>query len=247
MLFHPSRSISATPGSAGLPFQEVHFNVTDAGLPQLDGWWIPADAQAKYVTATILYLHDASGSLSDCVPALATLHSVGINVFAFDYRGFGRSAGSHPTERLATEDAIAAWTYLTDTRHIPARNLIVFGDGVGATLAAHLGAQFAPAGAILEDPNPPARQIFESDARTRILPLWLLQNARLDPAPDLARAHTALLFLDVHGETPRTRALFEAAPYPKQYFDLRALPVTAPTGLTATLRRFLDDTQTTSR
>jgi pimeloyl-ACP methyl ester carboxylesterase len=251
LLFHPSRTISATPGSAGLPFEEVHFDVTDAGLPQLDGWWIPASPQAKYVTATVLYLHDARGSLSDCVPALATLHSAGINVFAFDYRGFGRSAGSHPTERLATEDAIAAWTYLTDTRRIPPRDLIVLGDGVGATFAAHLAAHFAPAGAVLEDPNPSARQIFESDPRSGLLPLWLLQKEHLDPTSDIARTHTPLLFLDAHGDTPRTRALFAAAPYPKQYFDLRGLPETgpmsAPTDLTNALRRFLDDTLTTSR
>jgi pimeloyl-ACP methyl ester carboxylesterase len=235
LLFHPSRNLSATPAS---PYEEIHFDVTDAGQPQLDGWWIPAAPESKYVTTTVLYLHDASGSLSDTVSALATLHALGVNVFAFDYRGFGRSAGAHPTEHLATEDSTAAWTYLTDTRHIPTRNVIVFGDGAGATFAAHLDAEFAPAGVILEDPIPPARQIFESDARARILPLWLLQNKALDPAAGLARSHTPLLFLDVRGDTSRTRALFETAPYPKQYYDLRAAP---PSAFPATLSRFLDE------
>ena len=242
LLFHPSRAITATPASAGLAWEEIHFDVTDAGLPQLDGWWIPADPGSKYVTATVLYLHDARGSLSGCVPALAALHAIGINVFAFDYRGFGRSAGSHPTERLAADDSIAAWTYLTDTRHISPRNIIVFGDGVGATFAARLAAQFAPAGAILEDPNPPARQILLSDARARILPLWLLQNEHLDPSGDLASSRIPRLFLDRHGDSTRTRALFEASAYPKQYFDLRALPDTGPdSAFTATLTRFYDD------
>jgi hypothetical protein len=246
MLFHPSRAITATPASAGMAFEEIHFDVTDAGHPQLDGWWVSADPVSnpgsKYVTATVLYLHDASGSLSGCVPTLEALHSLGINVFAFDYRGFGHSVGAHPTERLAIEDSIAAWTYLTDIRHIPPRNLIVFGDGAGTTFAAHLAAQFAPAGTILEDPNPPARQIFDADARARILPLWLLQNEKLDPAPDLGRSHTPLLFLDIHGDTSRTRALFESAPSPKQYYDLRALPQTGPkSAFSATLNRFLDE------
>jgi pimeloyl-ACP methyl ester carboxylesterase len=256
LFFHPSRAITATPASAGLAYEEIHFDVTDAGLPQLDGWWLPAgvpgaphlrdgvaaDPQSKYVTVTVLYLHDARGSLSGCVPALATLHSTGVNVFAFDYRGFGRSAGSHPTERLATADSVAAWTYLTDARHIAPRNLIVIGDGVGATFAARLAAQFAPAGAILEDPNPPARQILLSDARARILPLWLLQNERLDPAADLAASHVPRLFLDIHGDAVRTHALFEASSYPKQYFDLRALPETgSDSAFTATLTRFYDD------
>jgi uncharacterized protein len=237
-LFHPSRAISATPASAGMAFQEIHFDVNDEGQPQLDSWYLPADPGSQYVTVTVLYLHDGRGSLSDCVPALQTLHAVGVNVFAIDYRGFGRSAGAHPTERLATEDSIAAWTYLTDMRHIPLRNVIVFGHGVGATFAARLAAQFAPAGVILEDPSLSARQLFLADARARILPLWLLQNEKLDPSADLAATHVPRLFLDVRGDSARTRALFDASSYPKQYFDLRASPDST---LLATLRRFFDD------
>jgi pimeloyl-ACP methyl ester carboxylesterase len=249
LLFHPSRSIAAAPA---VPYDNLRFYVDETGHPHLNGWYIPADSGSNYVTDAVLYLHDARGSLSDCVPTLLTLHSLGINVFAFDYRGFGLSDGAHPTERLATEDSIAAWTYLTDIRHIPPSHLIVFGDGVGAVFAARIGAQFAPAGVILEDPSPTARQIFATDGRARILPMWLLQNQRLDPARDLAVAHVPRLFLDVAGkpivgpigsESTRTRALFEASSYPKQYFDLRGSP---GSNYTAALRRFFDDVLTPS-
>jgi uncharacterized protein len=238
LLFHPSRTISATPAAAGLAFQEIHFDVTETGRPRLDGWFIPANPGSPYGTDTVLYLHDAHGSLSDTVPALLALHSIGINVFAFDYRGFGRSAGAHPTERLATADSVAAFAWLTDTRRIPTRRIVVFGRGAGATFAATLAAQFAPAGAILQDPSPTARQIYLADARARIVPLWLLQNEKLDPVPDLMAAHAPLLFLDLHGDSARTRQLFNAASSPKQYFDLRAAPGSA---YPATLRRFFDD------
>lgn len=239
LLFHPSRTITATPATAGLAFDDIRFDVTDAGSPRLDGWWIPAP-NANAGAATILYLHDARGSLSGCVPALTALHALGVNVFAIDYQGFGRSAGRHPTERLLDDDSVAAWTYLTDTRHIPARSIVVDGDGIGATLAAALAARFAPAGAILQDPNQPARQIFLADARARILPLFLLQNEFLDPAADLTRAHVPSLFLDVHALPGPSRAhqLFELSPYPKQYYDLRGASASAQT---ATVRRFLDD------
>jgi pimeloyl-ACP methyl ester carboxylesterase len=251
LIYQPSRAISDTPLRHGVPFDNFEFAVDEAGRPTLNGWYIPADPGSKYATATVLYLHDARGSLSDCLPALLALHATGINVFAFDYRGFGFSSGAHPTERLATEDSVAAWTYLTDLRHIPPRNLVVFGDGVGATFAAHLAAQFAPAGVILEDPNPPARQILLSDARARIVPLWLLQTEKLDPASDLATAHVPRLFLNVRNPpgapNPRgagalgsdpTRALFEASFYPKQYVDLHSAPASA---ITTTLQRFFDD------
>lgn len=238
LLFHPSRTVAETPAQAGVAWEEIHFDVNDAGQPRLDGWWIPADAGAAYATDTVLYLHDGRGSLSDCVPALVRLHSIGINVFAFDYQGFGHSVGAHPTERLATADSVAAWTYLTDLRHVQPRNLIVFGDGAGAAFAAHLGAAFAPAGVILENPSPTARQMFLSDARARMLPLWLLQNERLDPTGELVSTHVPRMFLDVQGDSVRTRALFDASSYPKQYFDLRRSPDSA---LAATLRRFFDD------
>ncbi len=257
LLYHPSRATPLTPASAGMAFQDIRFDVTDTGQPRLDGWWIPAqpgkkEADSKnsasqqpasqYVTATVLYLHGAAGSLSGAVPALLTLHSTGINVFAFDYRGFGHSTGAHPTERLATADSIAAFTYLTDTRHIPPARIIVFGDGVGAAFAAHLAAQFAPAGVILEDPNPPARQLLLADPRARLVPLWLLQKEKLDPAADLAASHVPRLFLDVQGDSARTYALFNISSYPKQYFDLRTLPATGPnSALSSTLTRFFDD------
>lgn len=238
MLFHPSRSITSTPASAGMGFDDIRFDVDENGRPRLDGWWIPATHQGPYAVDTILYLHDGHGSLSDSVSALGTLHTLGINVFAIDYRGFGLSAGKHPTERLATDDSIAAWTYLTDTRHIPPRDLVVFGEGDGATFAAHLATRFAPAGIILEDPNQPASKVFASDARARMLPMFLLQKEKLDPAGDLARARVPRLFLDHSADGRHAHQLFELSSYPKQYFDLRS---PSGTELTATLRRFLDE------
>jgi uncharacterized protein len=237
MLFHPSHAITATPANAGLAFDDIRFDVTDTGVPQLDGWWIPAAAGGAYADETILYLHDARGSLSDCVPALAALHALGINLFAIDYQGFGRSGGAHPTERLATTNSVAAWSYLTDTRHLPGGAIVVYGDGTGATFAADLGARFAPAGIVLQDPNPPAAQIFALDARAQILPLWLLQKERLDPTAALRTAHVPRLFLDMQGDSARTRQLFGASSDPKEYFDLRSA---TDATVAATMRRFLD-------
>jgi len=237
LLFHPSRTLTATPANVSLPYQEIHFDVTQTGQPRLDAWWIPASPGVRYADDTVLYLHSATGSLSDTIPAVAQLHALGLNVFAIDYQGFGHSAGRHPTERLATVDSAAAWTYLTDERHIPARNLVVFGDGAGAVFAAHLAATFAPAAVILEDPPPPARQTFDSDARARMLPLWLLQKEFLDPSADLAHSHDPLLFLARNGDASRTHQLFLLAPTPKQFDDLRSAPsaIVAPA-----LARFLD-------
>ncbi|MBT9330712.1 alpha/beta hydrolase [Paracidobacterium acidisoli] len=237
MLFHPSRSVAQTPSSAGLHYDDIRFDYTETGLARLTGWWIPAAPNARYSADTILYLHDGKGSLSGCLPQLTALHRLGISVFAFDYRGFGKSSGAHPTERTANDDAAAAWSYLTDTRHLPVRSIAVYGRGTGATFAAALAVRYAPPAVILEDPNPPARVIFHADARARILPLWLLQNEFLDPAPALARLSTPKLFLDAGSAHARTAELCSAASDPKICSDLRG----AGSDLRdETLRRFLD-------
>lgn len=262
MLFHPSRSITATPATVGLAYRDVRFDVTNEGVPRLDAWWVPSSTQSgqpsPWAADTFLYLHGSRGSLSDTVPALARLHALGLNVFAIDYQGYGHSVGRHPTERLLDDDSVAAWKYLTVSRNIRPQHIVVYGDGVGATLTARIAARFSPAAIVLQDPNPPARKIFLDDARARLLPLFLLQKEFLDPAADLARSRVPRLFLDAHpaparsvitgpltpafitpaGPDTRAHQLFAISSPPKQYFDLRSSP---PANLTTTVRRFLDE------
>lgn len=237
MLFHPSRSVQKTPAAAGLRFDDIHFNYTETGQAQLTGWWIPADSGSRYSADTVLYLHDGKGSLSDTIPQLAALHALGIGVFAIDYRGFGKSSGTHPTERMANDDANAAWIYLTSTRHLPMQSIVLYGSGTGATFAAELAARYA-APVILEDPNPPASAIFKTDARTHILPMFLLQNETLDPTSTLAHLATPKLFLDRSPAHDRTAKLFKAAADPKTYYDLRGA---APATWRRAMTRFLDE------
>ena len=234
LILHPSAAIAATPASQGLTFDDIRFDYTETGSPRLNGWWIPVDPGSRWGVGAILYLHGGSGSLSGSIDDLATLHSLGINVFAFDYRGYGRSAGPTPRERRMREDAEAAWAYLTDTRHIPDKAIVVYGTGVGAALAAGLAAKHAPAGLILDGPTEPARQIIGSDARARIVPGFLITE-RFDPEEILSGLAVPKLFLDRSGAKPRTARLYKTAADPKEYFEL------SPGAYEPTLRRFLDE------
>ena len=233
-ILHPSATVTATPASQGLKFDDIRFDYTETGSPLLDGWWVPADKDTRWSASTILYLHGASGSLSAAVDDLAALHSLGINVFAFDYRGYGRSAGPTPREKRMREDAEAAWTYLTDTRHIAARSIVIYGSGIGASVAADLAAKHPPAGLILEGPSEPARQIINTDARARIVPGFLITE-RFDPLATLQTLTVPKLFLDRNGPKSRTSELYKAAALPKEYFELQ------PGAYEPTLRRFLDE------
>ncbi len=234
LIFHPSNTVSAGPSVA---YQEIQFDYTETGKPQLTGWWIPAATGAAFSGNTILFLHDGHGSLSDTVPQLETLHSLGINIFAFDYRGFGRSADLHPSEASMNQDADAAWSYVTDTRHQPASSIVIYGAGLGAPIAASFAARHPKTAAlILENISPDASTLFAADARAKILPVPLLTSDRFNTIETLKTLPLSKLLLE-RGNSPQTQNAFSSARMPKQLFQI-APEDTAK--YLETLRRFLD-------
>lgn len=235
LIFHPSRTVGATPD---VPFQEIQFDYTETGKPQLNGWWIPAESGAGLAGNTLLFLHDGRGSLSDAVTQLESLHSIGINVFAFDYRGFGKSADLHPSEDSMNQDADAAFAYLSGTRHLPARSIVIHGAGLGAPLAASAAARHPEIPAlILENISPTASTIFSADARTAILPVRLLTSDRFNPAKTLQNLQTPKLFL-IRGESAQTQEAYSSAAVPR---ELVQVATEDQLRYSQVIRRFLDE------
>ena len=217
LVFKPSRAVTTTPAAVGLAFDDIQFDATETGVLQLHAWWLPASTPA---TGTLLLLHDGSGSLSDTIPRLQALHPLGMNVFVFDYRGFGKSIDRHPSEASTYEDADAAWHYLADTRHVAAGAVVIDGVGLGAAIAAEIARRHPQAHAvILEQPRPPVLETMRADPRLRLLPLRLLFHDRFDPRRTLAHLPTPKLFVYATDAAPAAR-----------YFDQAAGPKAAVTG-----------------
>lgn len=232
LVLHPTRTINAKPQAT---FEEIHFDYTETGIARLEGWWIPAEAGERWAGDTVLYLHGATGSLSNYAADLDALHALGVTVFAFDYRGYGKSAGPHPTEARMNADADAAWRYLTNTRHLNPETIVIYGKGIGAGVAAELAARHTPAGVILDEPNEAAQKVIASDGRTKLLPMWLLLHEHFDPTTTLKNLTVPKLFLDRTGAKSRTEQLYRLAASPKQYFELKD-----DSGYMAVMERFLD-------
>src|SRR5271170_1249909 len=140
LVLHPIRTAASPASIAGVPYELIRFGPDESATPQLTGWWIPSDPGGRYSHLTILLLPDGNGSLADSIPTLASLHNLGINVFAFDYRGYGQSAATRPNQQNMIHDADSAWQYLTISRNIPAPQIVPYGIGVGASLATRLAA-----------------------------------------------------------------------------------------------------------
>ncbi len=220
LVFKPSLTITTTPASLNLKYDEIRFDATETGVLQLYGWWIPTQTRAPGSAATLLFMHDGSGSLSDTLPQLQTLHDLGLNIFAFDYRGFGRSINIHPSEKSTYEDAEAAWRYLTETRHLSAASVVIDGAGLGAAIATETARRHPQAPAlILEEPRPPVLDSLQLDHSMHLLPIRLLFHDRFDPASTLASLRTPKLLLYPTGDT--ARRYYDQAADPKQRGVLR--------------------------
>jgi pimeloyl-ACP methyl ester carboxylesterase len=228
----PSRTVAATPA---LPLTAVRFGTDASGQPQLTGWWVPSGVSGA---RTALVLHAGTGSLSNMLPTADLLHAAGLNTLVFDYRGFGQSGGQHPNQQLMQEDAAAALRYLTDTRHIPLSQIVVFGQGVGAALAAELCAQHPEIrDLIVEDAKGDVDRQLSSDPRASLVPAHRLFNQKFALAQPLRSLATPkLLITHTPGGAPQ---FIQNAADPKVTVEL---PVQADPKLEVeAIRRFLSD------
>jgi pimeloyl-ACP methyl ester carboxylesterase len=178
LLYHPTAAVTRTPASVGLHYDSVDFAATPSGATLLHGWWVPGNPGSRF---TAIYLHGASGNLGDSVDALIPLHSVGLNIFDFDYRGYGQSRFEHPSEARWHEDADSAIGYLVNTRHIPPDSIVLVGEGLGANLALEVAAAHPElAGLVVDEPlQAPVDAIF-NDSRAKLVPARLLVRDRWD-------------------------------------------------------------------
>jgi pimeloyl-ACP methyl ester carboxylesterase len=250
LILHPSHLVDRTPASLNLPFEPIRFDAAETGQPRLTAWYLPAAPSARYAGLTVLYLHDGSGSLSATLPALARLHAAGLNVFAFDYRGFGASdLSEHPTAVRMAQDAAAALAYLTDGRHIPRTGIVPYGNGLGASLAVGLAqAHGSLPAVVLDNPDPDPTATAVGTRPSHVVPIRLIFHERFEIAAPLAALVTPKLLL-AGGPNPTQAAaslqemqtLFHQAASPKLSVALPTSPSDAPDPAYQTaLIRFLD-------
>jgi hypothetical protein len=250
LILHPSRTITQTPAALNLPFDTIRFDASETGQPRLTAWYVPAATPpaapaAKYSAYTILYLHDGSGSLADTLPTLTILHTAGINIFAVDYRGFGLSDPSqHPTQARMAQDSAAALDYLTLTRHIPASQIIPYGAGLGASLAADLALAHPELPAlILANPDPDPTATALAAHSSNLIPVRLLFHQRFPISAPLATLTTPKLLIaggpsSSAQQTLPIESLFQQAASPKFTITLPPTKYAAP--YHSALTRFLD-------
>ena len=152
----------------------------------------------------------------------ARVRELGINVLAFDYRGFGESDGT-PSERGLYADAEAAYRWLRETRGVPAERIVLFGHSLGSGVAIELATRVPSAGLIVEGAFTSVpdrgREIYP------FVPTHLLASNRFESIEKVGGIEVPKLFL--HSPTDEVipfthgQRLFERARGPKRFVSVR--------------------------
>jgi uncharacterized protein len=197
-----------------LPLEDVWFTAADC--TKLFGWYVESPA----TDAVLIWCHGNGGNIMHRLENLKYLHQLGLSVFLFDYRGYGKSQSVRPTEQGLYQDALGAYDYVTRIRQVRSERLVVFGRSLGAAVAAEVAAQRPAAALILESPFPSV----EAVARHYYggLPVHWLLGAKyrlIDRLP-----HLSLPKLVIHGDRDRVipiqlgEQVFQAAKPPKEWY-----------------------------
>ncbi|HOY69109.1 MAG TPA: alpha/beta hydrolase [Candidatus Ozemobacteraceae bacterium] len=143
IIFFPVRlpALPELPTVAGRRFEHVAFTTADG--VRLTGILMetasgPAAPAAPASLPVLLFSHGNAGNLADRLPRLIEAFApLPVDVFLYDYRGFGHSEG-RPSISGVKADAVAALEYLHTTRGIPLPRIILYGESIGGGVAAWL-------------------------------------------------------------------------------------------------------------
>lgn len=215
-VFFPDAKLKATPADAGLEYDDVHFETKDQVT--LHGWLVKVKHDPQKAP-TLLFLHGNAGNIGDRVDKVRFFHELDMNVFIIDYRGYGRSEG-RPTESGVYRDARDAFDYLKSREDI-GQDIIVYGASLGGAVAIDL-AVHRPVKALIVDSS------FTSaaDMAKVILPVTpaFLLSVKWDSKQKIKELDIPKLFFHSREDKvvpyPLGRRLFEAAPEPKEFFDI---------------------------
>jgi len=223
LVYQPgARALDPPDASLALHERSVSFKAADS--TSLSAWIIPA-ARAASDAPWVLISHGNYGNIGygGRPQFYAWFRDLGVNLFAYDYRGFGASDGT-PSEPGVYADADAAYRYLTESLHVQPSHIILFGHSLGSGVTIELARHVPAAGLIVEDAYTSVadrgQEVFP------LLPIRLIARSRFASIDKVGGLRLPKLFL--HARNDRTipiehgRKLFAAAAEPKEFVELNA-------------------------
>jgi uncharacterized protein len=217
LVYYPSPDYRITPRDVGLAYEDLTLTTADGVT--IAAWYVPRPA----ARTTALFCHGNAENLADLCQTIKSLHRLRCNVLAFDYRGYGHSAG-HPNEPGTYADADAAWRYLVETRGTPPAQIVIIGRSLGGAVAIDLAARHTPGALVLESTFTSLVDIGQREYP--LLPVGLLCRNRYDSIKKVPAITCPKLFFrgtrDELIPPDNARRLFAAAAEPKEAIETPA-------------------------
>lgn len=214
-IFFPQASFDFHPQDLRMEYREVYFNTNDG--QRLHGWFFPT---AK-PDPVILFFHGNAGNISHRLDNITRMVEKDLQVFIFDYRGYGKSTG-RPSEKGLYMDGLAAYEYLLEQEKIPPENIIFFGRSLGAAVALEVVTQKRARSIIMESAFTSTKDMANAIVLFRLFS-WAIPPNYHNLAK-IGRIHIPLLI--IHGDHDEIvpfhmgQTLFAAANDPKYFLKL---------------------------
>ncbi|MFI5399243.1 MAG: alpha/beta hydrolase [Candidatus Binatia bacterium] len=186
--------------------------ITTQDKVRLHAWY----AARRGARPTLVRSHGNGGNIAGRADVLLALAARGLNVLAYDYRGYGKSGG-RPCEAGVYLDAQAAYDS-ERRRGVPAARIICFGESLGGAVSIYLASTRPCAGVAVVSTFTSIRDV----ARHHFGPLSFLVGNQFDALASIC--DLAVPILVVHGDRDEVvpfelgKGLFGAANHPKRFF-----------------------------
>jgi hypothetical protein len=215
MLYLPSEEIEATPRDIGLDYKELTL-ITEDGV-EIAAWHVPAE-QSRGV---LLFCHGNAGNISHRLDSIRIFHDLGLDVFIFDYRGYGKSRGS-PDEEGTYRDAEAARDYLVTDLRVNPEKIVLFGRSLGGAVAAEIALRRRAGALIIESGFTSVPDLGKKFFP--YLPVALLSRFNYSSIDKVGNVKIPKLFIHSPGDeiVPYDQGvkLFEKAQEPKEFLSI---------------------------
>lgn len=219
-IFSPPKIGTETPENYGAPFERVTFKTADGS--NIKGWWV--ENKESTLPYSLLYCHGNGADLARLSEVSSIFYKFGFDTLLFDYRGYGESdpAKEGISQKTVLEDARAAYAWIK--AKTPNQKIISWGHSLGASVSAHLSAEFDFEKLILEGafssipsmahhryPLIPAIEMFIHSPFSTIT---AVQNRKRQPLLMLHAPNDSIVPYE------EGQKVFSAAPEPKEWIIL---------------------------
>lgn len=217
-VFLPSRArLNQRPVDIGLDYENIDFYAEDG--VRLNGWFVPAEHDPQ-TAVTLLFFHGNAGNIGDRLEKIDLLHSLDVNIFIFDYRGYGVSQG-HPSEQGMYLDAQAAFDYLIGRSDIRHDRIVAYGVSLGGAAAVDVAVRRPVCGLVMHatftSGRDMAKKIFP------VVPLFLIRT-EMNSVEKIKQVTVPKLIVHAREDDvipfEMGQRLFESALEPKQFLEI---------------------------